>query len=151
MSMPIHPALVHLPLTLAVVTPVLAVGLTVVLWRDRLPRRAWLGMVILQGVLLASGLIAMDFGEGEEERLKSKISPALLERHDDLADEFLWVTGFTLGAAGLVLVVRRPGTVRAMAVTTVIGSVIAAGAAVRAGHSGAELVYIYNAGAYGNK
>ena len=150
MSMPIHPALVHLPLALAVVVPVVATGLTWALWKGRLPSRAWLSVVVLQAVMLVSGLIAMQFGEREEARLKSKISAALLEEHDETADQFLWVAGFTLGAAGLVLVLHRPRAVRAMAVTTVIGSVLAAGAAVRAGHSGGELVYLHNAGAYGN-
>ncbi|MGH9641352.1 MAG: DUF2231 domain-containing protein [Terriglobales bacterium] len=145
--MPLHPALVHMPLALAFIAPFLALGFTWALWKGRIHSRAWIIIAALQAVLLLSGLIAMYFGEREEARLKSRVSPALLEQHDDLADQFLWVAGFTLGAASLVPLLRRPRTVRALAVTTLAGSLLSAGAAFRAGHTGGELVYLHNAAA----
>ena len=39
-NMPWHPAVGHLPLGLAFMTPLLAIGLTWAIWRDWLPKRS---------------------------------------------------------------------------------------------------------------
>ena len=146
-SMPLHPALVHLPLALAFIVPFVALALTWALWKGRVPSRAWIGIVVLQAVLLVSGLVAKNFGEREEDRLKAKIPEAALERHDLTANVFLGASGFTLAAAVLVLVWRRPGALKPLTVVTIAGSVLAAGAAVCAGYTGGELIYVHNAAA----
>ena len=49
-SLPLHPAIVHLPLGLAFVIPALAVGFAWALWKGRTGPRAWVSIVALQGI-----------------------------------------------------------------------------------------------------
>lgn len=146
-SLPLHPAIVHLPLGLAFVMPVLGVGFAWALWTGRIQRRSWTAIVALQGVLLGAGLVAMNTGEREEDRVEAVVPHVALEQHEALAEQFVWATGGTLLLAAVVLVFRRPTAVRALATATVLGTVVVTASAVRVGHAGGQLVYTHNAGA----
>jgi uncharacterized membrane protein len=146
-SLPLHPAIVHLPLGLAFVIPALAVGFAWALWRGRIRQRAWIAIIALQAVLLTAGLAAMNTGEREEDRVERIVPEAAIEQHEEYAEQFVWATGLTLLPAVLVLAFRKPAMARAMAALTVAGSFVVAAAAVRVGHAGGQLVYVHNAGA----
>jgi len=146
-SLPLHPALVHLPLGLAFILPILSVGFTWALWRARIRPRAWLAIVGLEVVLLGAGLVALNTGEHEGERVESAVPKTAIENHEARAEEFLWATGVTLALAAAVLVVRRPAAIQALTATTVLGTLLVAAAAIRVGHAGGQLVYVHNAGA----
>ena len=147
-SLPLHPAIVHLPLGLAFVIPALAAGFAWALWRGRVrPRGAWVAVVALQAVLLGGGFLAMNTGEREEARVERVVPDTAIERHEEYAEQFMWAVGLTLVAAVLVLAFRQPALVRAMAAVTVGGSLVVAAAAIRVGHAGGQLVYTHNAGA----
>lgn len=146
-SLPLHPAIVHLPLGLAFVIPALAVGFAWAIWTGRVRPRAWIVVAVLQAVLLGAGLFAMNTGEREEDRVEAVVPDGALHRHEEYAEQFVWAAGTTLVFAGLVLVVRQRPVTRALIAATVAGSVIVAAAAVRVGRAGGELVYVHNAGA----
>ncbi len=146
-SLPLHPAMVHLPLGLAFVMPVLAIGFAWALWRDRVQPRSWATIVGLQAVLLGAGLVATNTGEREEDRVEVIVPEAALEQHEASAEQFVWATGGTLLLAALVLVFPRPATARALATATVAGSLVVTACALRVGHAGGQLVYKHNAGA----
>ncbi len=147
MSVPLHPALVHLPLGLAFVVPVLAVGFSWALWKERIRPRVWLILVASLGVLLAAGLVALKTGQQEAERVEKVAPETAIDTHEEYAEQFLWVTAATLALAGSVLVVKRPGAIRGLATATVLGTVLITGMAIRVGHAGGELVYVHNTGA----
>jgi uncharacterized membrane protein len=146
-SLPLHPAIVHLPLGLAFILPALALGYAWTVWKGSARPRAWLAIVALQAVLLGAGLVAMNTGEREEDRVERVVPDAALEQHEAYAEQFVWATGFTLVLAALVLVSRRPALGHALIVATVTGTVVVAVAAIRVGHAGGRLVYEHNAGA----
>lgn len=146
-SLPLHPAIVHLPLGLAFVIPFIAIGLAWALWRGRVTGRAWLGIVALQAVLLGGGLLAMNTGEREEHRVEGIVPDPALERHEAYAEQFVWAVGGTLGLSLLAFAFRRTALVHALTLTTIAGTLIVAGAAVRVGRAGGELVYVHNAAA----
>jgi len=147
-SLPLHPAIVHLPLGLAFVIPALAAGFAWALWTGRVrPRGAWVAVIALQAVLLGGGLVAMNTGEREEERVERIVPDAAIERHEEYAEQFVWAVGLTLVAAVLVVAFRKPALVHAMAAVTVVGSLVVVAAAIRVGHAGGQLVYAHNAGA----
>src|SRR6185369_12870473 len=60
--LPLHPIVVHLPIALAVLMPVLSAGLLAAWWRGLLPRRTWMIAVLLQGLLLVSGVVSLRTG-----------------------------------------------------------------------------------------
>jgi uncharacterized membrane protein len=147
-SLPLHPAIVHLPLGLAFVIPALAAGFAWALWTGRVrPRGAWLTVIALQALLLGSGFVAMNTGEREEDRVERIVPDAAIERHEEYAEQFVWAVGLTLVAAVLVPAFRKPALVHAMAAATVVGTLVVVAAAIRVGHAGGQLVYAHNAGA----
>ncbi len=146
-TLPLHPALVHLPLGLAFLLPALALGFAWAVWTGRLHPRAWLAIVALHAILFGAGWVAMNTGEREEEAVENVVPQSALELHEEYAEQFLWATGMTLVLAALVLAFRRPAAARALMGATVIATAVVAAAAWRVGHAGGQLVYNYNAAA----
>jgi len=57
-TLPLHPAIVHLPLGLAVLMPFIAAGFAWAVWTGRVRPRAWAAVVLLQAVLVGAGVVA---------------------------------------------------------------------------------------------
>jgi uncharacterized membrane protein len=168
-SLPLHPAVVHLPLGLALIIPVFTVLFALVLWSQFFRRagaaslvpvgevvvvdarrpgpRAWIAVVALQAVLLGAGLVAMNTGEQDEERVERVVPEAAIERHEEYAQQFVWGSGLMLALAALVLVFRRPPVALWLVTAAALASLLVAALALRVGKAGGELVYAYNAGA----
>lgn len=140
-TVPLHPAIVHLPLGLAAALPLLALWLTFALWRGRLPVRAWAGLVGLQLLMVGGGLLALRTGEQDEERVEARAGEAALERHEEAAELFVWSAGALLALSAGVLLLRRPGPQRWASLAVTLGSVAVLGLALRTGRAGGELVY----------
>jgi len=141
---PLHPALVHLPLGVAAVMPLLAAGLAWAVWTDRLPVRAWLITIGFQGLLLGGAFVAMRTGEGDEDRVEDLVGHAALHLHESMAEQFVWAVGITLALALLVPFVKRNAALPLMA-ATIAGTLVVVGAGVRVGHAGGELIYVHGA------
>ena len=145
--MPLHPALVHLPMALAMLMPLLAAGFAWALWTGRIRSRGWVAVVALQALLLGSGLVAIKTGGAEEDRVERVVQEAAIEQHEAFAEQFVWAAGATLVLAGLVLFVRRPGASRGLAFAVVVATLAVAGLGLRVGHAGGQLVYVHGAAA----
>ena len=146
-SLPLHPAIVHLPLGLALVIPALALASIWAIWTGRARPRAWLAIVALQSVLLGAGLVAMNTGEREEDRVEAVVPEAAIEQHEAYAEQFLWAAGITLALAAGVLAVRQPAAAGVLAAAAFAGTLAVAASGLRVGHAGGQLVYVHNAGA----
>ena len=149
MPYPLHPALVHLPLGLALTTPILAIGIALAAWRGFLPRRAWIAAVALQTLLLAGGVADLLAGEKESRRVEKVIGKDPVEEHEDRAEAFLWAAGAVLSvsAAALVVPAVAGGPLVALSLA---GMIAVAVLAIRTGSAGGDLVYRYGAArAYG--
>jgi uncharacterized membrane protein len=140
-----HPKIVHLPMALSVLMPLIAGGLVVAWWKNWLPPRSWVLVVALQAILFVSGVVAMQTGESEEHRVERVVAESVIEVHEEAAEVFIWVAGVVLGMMLLALTTsrRKPGLPAAVAAT--IGTLIVAALGVRTGHAGGELVYRYDA------
>jgi uncharacterized membrane protein len=143
-GIPLHPIFVHIPVGLAVVFPLVALGLTIALRRGLLTQRAWVVAVALQALMLAGGLAALKTGHNEEERVEDIVGKKHVEAHEERAEAFLWAAGVTLALSGTV-VVLGPGAAVAAAGATTVASLVTLALAYRVGHSGGELVYKYGA------
>jgi uncharacterized membrane protein len=143
-TVPVHPALVHVPLGLAFVIPLVVLGLAWALWSGLLPRRAWSVAVVLQALLLGGALVALRTGEADEDRVERIVGEAALERHELAAKQFVFAAGaaLVLGFAPLLLRGRALG---AAVVATALASAAVAGLAIRVGHAGGQLVYVHGA------
>lgn len=145
--LPLHPKLVHLPIALAVLMPLISGGLLLAWWRDWLPRRAWWLAVALQALLLASGLAARSAGEEDEERVERVVPHDAIEEHEEAATGFLIGGGVALVLALGAALLRREGLARGVAATTVAATLAVTWLGFRVGEAGGKLVYQYGAGA----
>ena len=140
---PLHPAVVHFPLVLALILP-LVIGVTLWVLRGKsIPWRTWSIPLVLSAALAASAFVAVRTGEADEDRVESVVPKGVLHTHEEAAERFLVLTGVLLlvATAGLAR-----GTLGAAArLLTVAGSVVVAAAAVQVGAAGGEMVYGHNA------
>ncbi len=140
---PLHPALVHFPIVLALLAPLLAAGFLWAIHTRRLPARAWLAIVVLQAAIVGAGWLTLEAGEDQEERVERVVRESTIEEHAEAAEWFLWIAGLTLPVAGAGLLTGGLGTgARGLALA---GSLLAALAVARVGHTGGELVYKHGA------
>ena len=144
--MPLHPIVVHIPLVLAGLTPVVAGWLAWQTWRGRGSRRAWLVAFTLQAVIVGSALVAIDTGGDEADVVRKVVPRGAIGAHAHDAKQF----AIGAGAVGVMLLAAVAFTEKKAAVA---GGVAAAAAVVvvllgvRAGHEGGKLVYQYDAAA----
>lgn len=140
---PLHPAIVHLPVALALLSPFVALAAVLALTRGWLPARAWIGVVLLQALLAGSVWAALETGEEQHERVEKVVGEEPLETHEEAAERLLAiaVAGLVVSAAGLLS--GSAGRYGRMA--SVASSAVILVAALATGHSGGELVYKYGA------
>jgi uncharacterized membrane protein len=144
-SLPLHPALVHFPLGLAMLMPVLAAGFGWAIWTGRIGARAWLAIVALQGVLVGSALVAINTGGNEEERVEAVVPEGVLHQHEEFAEQFAWASGAACVLSALVLFGRRSAVSHGLTAAAVAATVVVAALGIRVGHAGGQLVYSHNA------
>ncbi len=141
-----HPKLVHVPMALGVLMPLVAGGLLLAWWRNWLPGRAWFLAVGLQAILFGSGILALRSGEAEEDRVERVVAERFIEEHEEAAELFVWSSG---GILVLMLLAGALGSRRsalpAAAVATV-GTLVVLGLGYRTGQAGGSLVYEQGAG-----
>lgn len=140
-----HPKLVHVPIALGVLMPLISAGLLLAWWRDWLPRRVWFLAVGLQVILVGSGVVALRSGEADEERVERVVAERFIEAHEEAAEAFVWGSAGVLGVMLLASAfgARRPGLPLAAAAT--LGTFIVLGLGYRTGQAGGRLVYQHGA------
>ena len=140
-----HPKVVHVPIALGALMPLVAGGLLLAWWRKWLPSRSWAIAVALQGILVLSGVIAIRSGEEAADVAEKVIEGRHIGKHADAAEAYVWTSGgvFVLMLVGLALSSRRSGQLTAA--VAAVGTVVVLGLGVRAGEAGGELVYRYGA------
>jgi hypothetical protein len=140
---PLHPAVVHLPIALAVLVPAFAVGALWAIRRGARPLRAWGIATAMLAALSLSSWLAVETGEQADEQVEAVVPDAPIETHEEAAEAFLMLSVIVLGVAAVGLRTGRIGQV-ARALGTV-GAVALLGAGWRVGHSGGALVYRHGA------
>jgi uncharacterized membrane protein len=145
-GLPLHPIIVHLPLVLALLAPLVLVGVTIWTRRPGASRSGWLLAGALQVAVLLGGLAALQSGERDEERVERVVPGAAIEAHEAAAQLFVAGAGVALALTLGALLLHRKGTPWAGGLA-VIAAVAVAGLGVRTGHAGGQLVYQHNAGA----
>lgn len=148
---PLHPALVHVPLGLAFVVPLVAIGISLAFLRGRLPRSAFAILAGLQLVLAGSGFAAMAAGDRDEHPVKQVVGRQLVHDHEERAEVFVW-TATAVAALGLALLLVPAHLVKAAAALVIAGNLAVAALAFATGKAGGEIVYRHGgAAAYADR
>jgi uncharacterized membrane protein len=144
-GLPLHPAIVHFPLGVAAVVPLVALVTTVLLWRRAATPVLWVLVTCLQGVVVVSGFIAMRAGHHEEHRVERYVPEAAIEAHEEAGDRFVYAAGGLLVVMLLGLAVRDERARRAIAAVSTVTAFAVAALGLYAGRKGGELVYVHGA------
>jgi uncharacterized membrane protein len=144
-GLPLHPALVHFPIALSVVLPLLALAFTFMIVKKSWPRQVWWTLVVLQVLNLGVTKLAEEQGEEDEEKIEHMVGvdETMLERHEEWGERYM-KTQVASTAIVLLSVVPKvwPWGAYVYSATT-LGS---AYVAFQAGHTGGDLVYKGGAG-----
>ena len=140
---PLHPAVVHFPVVLALLLPIFAAGALWAIRKGARPLRAWAIPLAVAAALSLSTWLAVETGEAQQERVANVVADRPLDTHEDAAELFLTLSGALLfvTAAGFA----RGVVGRAARVVATAGAVALVVIAARVGHSGGELVYRHGA------
>jgi len=133
-------------MALAVLVPLLALGVLVAWRKSWLPARTWWLVAALQLVLVGASVTALTTGEREEERVEHVVGEAAIEAHEDAAQAFTGAAIVVLALAFGAAAARKDGTRQALASAALVGSLVVTGLGLNTGHKGGELVYRHGAG-----
>lgn len=136
---PLHPAVVHLPVAIAVLVPIVAVTALVFIRRGARARTAWGVTVALLGALLLSGWVSLKTGEQQEERVEDVVAERSIHTHEEAAELFLVTTAAVLAISLAGLAGGKIGQAGRWAAT--LGTIGILGAGWNVGHTGGMLVY----------
>lgn len=140
---PLHPAVVHLPIALAILIPGFAILGIVLITREYLPPRSWSLIVLLQALLVGFGWLTHETGEEEADRVERVVAERHIEAHEEAAHRFLILAGVGLLVNAAGLLPGRKGSLGRMAGT--VASLVVLAAGVSTGRLGGELVYEHGA------
>lgn len=142
---PLHPAVVHFPIVLAILLPIVAVVALALMARGRSSRAAWLVPLVFSAAMAVAAFVALETGQNEEDRVEKVVNERLIGAHEEAAEQFLIFSGilFLVTAAGLM----RGNVGRSARVLATVGAFAALFLGVRVGKAGGELVYKHGAAA----
>lgn len=146
-NLPLHPLVVHVPLVLAMLVPVVIAAILIGDRRRRFGRASWWTAVAISGLLVIGSLASLNTGGREEERVEAIVAESALELHEERAETFTWIAGATFVLLLTIPLFRAPETRAWFGTAGLLASLVVAALAIRVGHSGGSLVYVHNAGA----
>ena len=140
---PLHPAIVHMPLAVAVLLPFAALVALWVVGRTTAKRAVWGVIVALVAILAVSSRVAVQTGEGQEEVVERVVSHDALESHEEGGERLFIGSLIVLAVAAIGLAGGRTGAYARPA--SALGAFVLLLLAVSVGRSGGELVYEHGA------
>jgi len=140
-----HPKLVHLPVALGLIIPLVATGLLICWWRDWLPKRTWIVAIALQALLVGAGFVTIDSGEDQAQRVAHVVAKQHIHEHAERAETYVWFGVGVLAVMLLAGIVRHRRSSLALATIATLGTLVGVALDYRAGEAGGDLVYRYGA------
>jgi hypothetical protein len=136
---PLHPAVVHIPVALAVLLPLFVLGSLWLIRRGARPRAAWGVTIGLMALLSGSAWLAVQTGEQQEERVEAVVPEQSIHSHEEAADLFVAVSAAVLVVALAGLARGRIGQAGRWLAAAGTAAILVTG--WRVGHTGGMLVY----------
>ncbi len=141
--MPLHPAVVHLPLALTFVLPALIIVFIWAIRSGKMSREMWVVIVGLQLLITASGYISLELGETDEEKVSKVAGILLMQTHEQTAEIFVGTTVVSLAVGVVAIFLQAQFQIYARLGVLVL-SLISCVFAFKTGQLGGEIVYAQN-------
>lgn len=140
---PLHPALVHFPIVLAILLPLVAVAALIAIRRGVNPRKAWAAVVVFGAMMWLSAFVTAKVGEADEERVEQVVAEGALETHEEAGELFVVLGGLAAVLLATGLLGGTTGRTARIAGTGAAALLIVA--VFNVGRTGGELVYTHGA------
>lgn len=144
MQVPFHPLIVHLPIALAIILPILILVFAFMIKTQKMSQQAWLVIIGLQIAATVSGYVALDSGEQEEHQVSKVLDKKLIHHHEESAEIFVGSTVLALVISIAAYFLRKEIQFYLQLGVALI-AVVSCFLVYRTGSSGGELVYVYGA------
>ena len=144
MQIPNHALIVHFPLALAFLMPVLVLVMAFMMKKKKISNEGWLIIVGLQLVMTATGYASLQTGETEESIVERVVDKKLIHEHEEAAEIFVGSTVIGLALSIAVYFLRAELQLYVQLGIAFIG-LLSTYFAFNAGKLGGELVYEHGA------
>jgi uncharacterized membrane protein len=149
MQVPFHPMIVHFPLAMTFIMPVLILVFASMIKSNKMTPKSWLIIIGLQLAVVITGYIALDSGETEEQAVEKVVNKKLIHEHEESAEIFVGSTVLALVLSIAVFFIRKEISFPIKLAIAFI-SLVSCFLAYKTGKQGGELVFKYGAAsAYG--
>jgi uncharacterized membrane protein len=141
-DLPLHPIVVHFPIVLGTLLPLLAILLVWAIKKWQWTPKVWalVSAVALVYTLSATGAVLL--GEEDEEKVEKVVSEEVIEAHEEAGELIPWIAGtlFLVSLGGFTVRYSKQAKV-----AMIVLSLVAVAPLINAGHTGGELVYEHGA------
>ena len=144
MNIPFHPVIVHFPIALTFILPLLILVFAFMIKQNKMSPQAWLIIIGLQLMTTVTGYVAMESGEEAEDVVEKVLDKKLIHEHEERAEIFVGSTVVSLVLSVAAFFLRKEFQfILKLAVCLI--SLVSGFLVYRTGESGGELVYRYGA------
>lgn len=141
-GLPLHPIVVHFPIALAFLLPLL----TLLIWfgvkKEAVRPRMWISVIALNGALFGFAWLAEYTGEMDEHKVEKIVGEEIMEDHEDWGKSVLWVSGIVFALSFAPLIAHRSEGARVIYLLGTLGTLLPVSFAA---HSGGIMIYKHNA------
>jgi uncharacterized membrane protein len=144
MQVPFHPIIVHFPLAITFLLPVLVLIFALMIKSNKMSQKAWLIIIGLQVLTTATGYISLESGEEAEEVAERVVQKKVIHEHEERAEIFVGSTVLALILSIAAFFLRKEIQYLVQLGICLV-TLVSCFLAYRTGESGGELVYRYGA------
>lgn len=141
-DLPLHPIVVHFPIVLGALLPLLAILLWWAIQKWQWTPRVWSLVSAVALVYSLSAVTAVQLGEADEEKVEKVISEKVIEEHEEAGELIPWIaeTLFLVSLGGFTVKYSKQAQM-----ALIVLSLVAVAPLINAGHTGGALVYEHGA------
>lgn len=144
-DIPLHPAIVHLPLGLIFFAPLVGVLILILAFKDKLTKTILLFLPLVHLVIFAGAFAALETGEDQEDIVEKVVDEKFIEQHEEAAEALFYLSIVAFGSSLIPLTINKKNALKVSLTAIVILQAALLLQAYKTGHSGGELVYIHKA------
>ncbi len=144
MQVPLHPMIVHFPVALTFILPILIIVFAYMIKNNKMIPKGWLVIVGLQLMVVVTGYVSLETGETEEHTVEKVVSKDLIHEHEEAAEIFVGSTVLALVLSIGVFFIRKEFQFPIKMGISIVG-LISCFLAYKTGSLGGELVYKHGA------
>ncbi len=144
MPLPFHPMIVHFPIALSVILPLLTLIFAFLIKTRKMNTGVWAIIIGLHLFTVATGYIALESGETEEETVQRVVAKEEIAKHEKYAEIFVGIT-VVATVFSIVAFFVTANIQFYVQLANVIILLVGAFYAFETGEHGGDLVYRYGA------